>query len=373
MRLEVISDTRRFHELQHDWDRLLSTDGSVGLPLTHAWLYTWWQVFGTDKQLSIHCVYSEEKIVAIGPFMQEKSNYRGIPVTIQKLMANGHSPYCDLIFRGGLPTKQKAEIIDLIIKNCPADILQFSKIPENSFVLQYLKNKPENYGYHVGIKPGLVTPIIRIQGRWDDFIQEKSRKFRKSLNNKLNKFNKLSDYKISCVQIPDSSHPYLGEIVDISKKSWKRKINNDLGTNSAGREFLLKLAVLLGPKDMLNIWILHNGNKPVAFEYHLNYRGVTYPIRADFDEEYRSISPGSILEYTALKTLFEGENIQEYYSCADDYWYLNNWTTELKKHFNVEVFMNGWKAQILYHFEYSLLPKLRKIRDYIYKPAASDK
>jgi len=369
MRLEVISDTIRFHDLRDEWDRLLSTMSSPTLPLTHEWIYTWWQAFGSNKQLTILCVYNGEKLVAIGPFLQEKARYRGIPVTIQKLMANGHSPYCDLIIDGGLSVIQKGEIVDSMIQNSPADIIQFTKIPGDSFVLDYLKNKSVTYIYHFGYKPDLITPVIRIQGNWDKFIRAKSRKFRKNLNNKLNKFNKLSDYTIDCIQIPDNSHPYLSEIVDISQRSWKRQINNDLGSNSTGREFLLRLAAVFGPKEMLKIWILHNGKKPVAFEYHLQYRGIVYPIRADFDEEYRSIAPGSILEYTALKALFESDKIQEYYSCADDYWYLNNWTNELKKHFTVEVFAHSWKAYFLYRFEYTLLPILRAFRNKIYKPA----
>jgi CelD/BcsL family acetyltransferase involved in cellulose biosynthesis len=369
MRLEVISDTAHFQTIQQDWDRLLSTSNSPALPLSHDWFCAWWQVFGVGKQLYIVCVYDNDQLVAIAPFMREKASYRRVPVTIQKFMANGHSPFCDVILPEDLSAGKKAEVLDLIIQNNSADILQFNKIPENGIIANHVRRSDKCRYYRYGIKPSLVTPIIRIQGDWEKFIQEKSRKFRKSLNNKLNKFNKSAAYTIDCVQIPDDQHPYLTKMVEISKNSWKRKIKNDLGSNIAGREFLFKLAARLGPKGMLHIWMMHKGEQPVAFEYHLGFHGVVYPVRADYDDGHRMISPGSVLEYTALKSLFENQDAQEYYSCADDYWYLSNWTNEMHKHITIEIFADSWKASILHILEYVLIPKLRILRDKIYKRA----
>ena len=123
------------------------------------------------------------------------------------------------------------------------------------------------------------------------------------------------------------------------------------------------LADMFGPGGNVNLWIAHKAGVPVAFEYHLVFHGVVYPLWADFSEAFRTFSPGSVLEYTALKTLFDEKKVKEYYSCADDYWYLNNWSKELKNHLDVELFADTWKAQWLWALEYKLIPKWRFMCD----------
>lgn len=363
MFLEVVTEINGFRDLRDEWNRLLLTRATMPLPLSHDWFYTWWQVFGANRQLNIVCVYDEEQLVAIAPFLKEQSRYRGIPTSIQKLMANGHSPYCDFIVDNAVSEHQKNEILKLITRCDSADVLLFNKIPEDSMVVHYLAEKARHSGLRYGIKPSLITPVIRVNGEWDDFIGGKSRKFRKSLNNKLNRFNKAGDFSITRESITSREHPYLNQMVEISKQSWKKKIKTDLGSNNSGREFLLMLADMFGPRGNLNLWIVHKAGVPVAFEYHIEFHGVVYPVRADFSETFRTFSPGSVLEYTALKTLFDEKNVKEYYSCAADYWYLNNWSKETKKHLNVELFASAWKGQLLGFLEYKLIPKLRFLRD----------
>lgn len=359
MRLEVVTETSDFRELRSEWNRLLMTSGNASLPLSHEWLYAWWQVFGANRQLKIVCVYTEDQLVAIVPFVNERIRYRGIPADVQSLMTNGHSPYCDAIIDNNVSADQKNEILELITRCDSTDILQFNKIPEDSAVVAFLAKKAADDKICCGITPSLTTPVIAITGEWTEFYAGKSRKFRGSLNSKLNRFNKEDDFTISCENIASRNNPYLEEMVEISKQSWKKKIKNDLGSNTAGREFLLTLADVFGPGGNVNLWILHKSGVPVAYEYHLDFQSVVYPVRADFSEAFRAFSPGSVLEYTALKNLFDEQKAREYYSCADDYQYLSNWSKEVKNHLNVDLFARGWKAQFLYVLEYKIIPKFR--------------
>ncbi len=363
MRLDLVTNIDRFLELRDDWNRLLLKSGSMRLPLSHEWLFTWWQVFGGERQLNIICVYDEVRLIAIAPFLNEQSRYRGVAAKIRKFMANGHSPYCDLIIDGDISEDQKNEVLELITRSDSTDILQFNKIPEDSLIFRNITERGKNPRFRCGIKSSLVTPIIQVQGEWDEFFANKSRKFRRSLNNKLNGFKKSGDFTTTCEKITSSEHPYLVQMVEISKQSWKKGIKKDLGSNAAGRDFLFKLADKFGPTGNIDLWIVHKGDKPVAFEYHLEFGGVVYPIRADFSETFRSFSPGSVLEYMTLKNLFDEGEASEYHSCADNYWYLSNWSMESRRHAIIEVFANSCKAQFLYALEYRLIPKIRVFRD----------
>lgn len=367
MHIEIITDATRFYNLRNKWSDLLATQTSTPLPLTHEWLTTWWKNFSSNRVLHISCVYEENQLIAIAPFMKENITYRGIPATVISLMANGHSPYCDVIFNGAINSEKIANILELLIKTNSENILIFAKIPENSPTYLYLTSGSLACGYHYGITNSLITPIIKINNNWNNFYKSRSHKFRKSMQNKINRFTKEVDFSISKEIITSRNHSTLKQIVEISKQSWKTQIKNDLGSNSAGREFLFGLVDAFSVTQAIQVWITRKHDTPVAYEFHLIFDGVVYPLRADYDESYKKYSPGSILEYTALKALFDEKTVSVYDSCADDYWYLNNWTNEFRRLFNIEVFNGNVKSLLLYYLKFKVMPLLRVVRDKLKK------
>lgn len=365
MRIETITDTDRFFGFRTQWNDLLATGEANSLPLTHEWISAWWKSFGGNKKLNINCVYDGKRLIAIAPFMKENTTYRGVPVTMCRLMANGHTPYCDVIFDGAAERGTISKILELLISTNAENIMVFSKIPETSPTYSCLVANSRIYGCRYGVKNSLVTPVIRIDTNWDEYFKLRSRKFRKNINNKSNRFDKESDFSIDREIITSRKHPVLNEIVEISRHSWKTRIKNDLGTNIAGREFLFELVDAFGEDNAVQIWIVRKSGVPVAYEFHLVFDGVVYPLRADYHQGYKEYSPGSILEYTALRTLFDEKKVTKYDSCADNYWYLNNWTDEMRKQFDIEVFPNGLKSFSLYAMEYYVIPLFRIARDKI--------
>lgn len=352
MHLKVVTDIKHFRDLRDEWNQLVQKTEPAGLALSHEWLFAWWQIFAADRKLNIILVYDEPKLVAIGPFLKERFRYRGIPSSRLQLMTNGHSPYCDLIVDNTASERKINEILQLIFQCDSADVLMFNKVPENSPMVRYLTEKASSFEFRYGIKPSLITPTIHISGEWEEFFRSKSRKFRKGLKNKLNRLDIAGDFSITCESISSRDNPFLIEMIDISKASWKRAVKNDLGSNAAAREFLFKLADVFGPGGHLDLWIMHKADMPVAFELHLDYFGVVHPIRADFSEKFKPFSPGSVLLYVALKSLFEKKTVSEYYSCAHNYRYLTHWSKTLKKHVQIEFFACSWKPQLLYMLEH---------------------
>lgn len=365
MRFEIIEDVNDFVEFHDAWNRLLAKNITNPLPLTHEWMVAWWKNFGGNRQLFVVCVYDKNSLVAIAPFMRDEVSYRGIQTTVLRLMANGHSPFCDVILDGSASEETISKITEQLVNANTADIMTFAKISETSSIHASLIADPRVHGHRYGVKDSLITPILTITGSWDDYFRGRSRKFRKNIANKLNRVTKEPDISINKEVVTSRHAPVLDEIAEVSSRSWKARIKNDLVSNTAGRGFLLDLVDSFGPEGAVHIWALRKAGVLVAFEFHLVHGDVVYPLRADFDENYRKISPGSVLEYTALKALFEEKNVSQYYSCADNYWYLNNWTNDVRKHFDVEVFASGIKPFMIHALEFRIIPLLRVAREKI--------
>jgi hypothetical protein len=95
--------------------------------------------------------------------------------------------------------------------------------------------------------------------------------------------------------------------------------------------------------------MVYCGEKPIAFEYHLNYEGVASPVRADFDEAYSALSPGAHLEYVILQNLFDDpcRTVREYNTCADGYAYELRWTDHVRPHYRAWVFNRRMYSRLL--------------------------
>lgn len=362
MRLRVITTTEELQTLRADWNRLLRSTAMNAVQLTHEWIECWWKSFGSRAELHVLLLFNEEnELTGIIPLMRSESRYRGINIKKLSLLANGHSPSSDII----TATFDLENVVYALfehVKNLPNwDVLDLHKISRSSLACEYiLKHMVSQYPY--GIKENIQSPFIVVNTSWPMFLKERSCKFRKVLRNKINRANRAGDLKFEKIAIPDSRHPALARMIEISSRSWKGLIGKDLKSNPESLRFHLLLADSLGRRGMVYLWFLKKGHLPIGFEYHLVYNAVVYPIRADYDEQYRKLSPGTLLEHHILETLFTESTIREYYSCGDNYPYLLNWTDMIRQHINIEVFNKKTLPLSLHSFEYDVLPVVRKLR-----------
>lgn len=360
MELRVVRGEEEFQQVKPQWDALVASLTPTPLPMTHAWLVAWWRAFADNMTMEFRCVFDNGCLVGIAPLVRSRESYRGIPVTLLKLAANGHSPFSSIVVDASLTPGQRDEVLALLTAVTSREIALFFKIGKDSDLKKFLldSNKPGHQ--RVGEKPSLKTPVIDINQSWDEFYRARPRSLKKSLNNKLNRFRRDDGFSVEQEWITYPEQPIVDELVTISAKSWKTSIGNDLKSNRRSRSFLLNLIESFGRSGTLSAWIVRHRGKPVAFELHIVCDDVVYPIRADYDEAFKAFSPGSVLEYSALKSLFEQGQYRQYYTCADDYWYLSNWTHNYRNLCSIELFGDSLKLRLLYFAEYRLIPLIKR-------------
>lgn len=361
MELFVVASGEEFDRIQSQWDALVKKLNPVPLPLTHSWLRSWWDAFSGDMIMEFRCLYKDKVLVGAAPLVRIQERYRGIPVTLLKLAANGHSPYSSIIVDSSLTAAERDEALLALTSVGAKEIGLFFKIGQESDLERFLMDSSKLGHKRIGEKPSIRTPIVNIDQSWQDFYRSRPRSLRKNINNKLNRLKKLGDFCIQHENIVSVDQPILDELVAISAQSWKSAIGNDLKSNQKSHRFLFNLVNAFGKSGSLSAWIARCDGQPIAYELHLVHDDVVYPIRADFDQAFKALSPGSVLEYSALRSLFEEGVYRQYYTCADDYWYLTNWTSNCRKFCSVEVFGDSFKLRALYWLEYRLIPLIKRV------------
>ncbi len=362
--------------LRPQWDDLLESSRNNVVQLTHEWMTAWWDSFNRGKKLHIVAIYGDDgRILGIAPLVSGRCSYRGVNIRKISLMANGQSPSADFIIRDGNHESVISELLGYLDTLKDWDLLELNKLNKGDKTSDTLFKYLTGNRILFGIKNNIESPFIEIESDWETFFGQKSKKFKKSLRNKINRIDKAGDISIERIQINDTNDPHIRTMIEISSNSWKKDIGNDMLGNPRINNFYKRICDSLGRKGAITLWLLKKGDKPIAFEFHLNYRGVVYPVRADYDEAFGDLSPGSVLEYNILKTLFEEGRHREYNTCGHTYDYLMNWSTDTKKHINFEIFRRQYKSYALYFLEYLSIPLLRRlrvdqIRDYVKKGAA---
>ena len=101
------------------------------------------------------------------------------------------------------------------------------------------------------------------------------------------------------------------------------------------------------------------GATPIAFEFHLTYNNVVYPIGQIMMIIQRVVTR-SVPEYNIIKTLFGEGVVKEYNTCGHTYNYLMNWSEDTRKPVNIEIFCKIINP-VFFGLEYKLIPLLRRL------------
>ena len=365
MKVKIIKTIKEFELLKDSWNDLVNKSGNILVHLKHEWFYAWWMSFKNHKQ-SLHVltvIDDNGDIIAIAPLMQFKCLRLGIPVRKICFLANGHSPSADFIIRKDKTAEGIQSIFHHLKVNSDWDIIELQKLNSKGNTFLFIMNYLKQSGDLFGVKDTIETPFIKIDSDWNTFLHTRSQRFRKALRNKINRAKKIPDSSVEKIQITGSNHPALQDMFSVSGRSWKKKVHSDLQSNVCSKNFYMHISDQFGPQGIATLWFFKILNKPIAFEYHLSYNNVIYPLRADFDESFRYLSPGSVLEYNILKNLFDNPNtFKEYDTCGDTYRYLLNWTENTRKYLKIEIYSGNFRSHILHALKYKLLPILRKLR-----------
>ena len=363
--LKVITKPEGLQAIQEGWLELLTHPGNSGIHQSFDWFWAGYQAFHLDDQLYVLVLKGDNgSVIGVAPLVITYRKYRGVRVRRIGFARNEQSPANDFILSPGLEDNCLDLILDHLCLFLHWEFIDLQKLNADKPIGRYLQNSLGDGNYRFGIQPNIQSPYISIDKTWEDFWNSRSKKFKKAMRNKLNRAQKSQDLVIEKIPVTSGKTPELEDILSISSNSWKRQIGTDLATREDNWEFYKQISNLYGPKGFPFIWLLRIGRVGAAFEFHLEYNGVIYPIRADYDETYKDISPGSILEYEIIKRHFCEKRFAEYNSCGATYEYLLNWADELRSYHNVEIFARNPKMNLLFALEYKVLRWMRRTAFY---------
>ncbi len=145
---------------------------------------------------------------------------------------------------------------------------------------------------------------IDLRGSFADYLKKFSSKSRSTLLRKIRRFTELCGGQLRWQQFrtPEEMLDFHRLARELSQKTYQEKLLDEGLPES--REFVQEM-ICLAAQDSVRAYLLFFKNRPVAYLYCPVEAGILRYAFQGFDPELWKSSPGTVLQYLALQSLFE--------------------------------------------------------------------
>lgn len=367
--IEVIRDFGLFLELKPEWDALLSRMGdAASVFMSHYWYECWLRHFCGEAKLHVLILRRGGVIVGIVPLIQRRISLYGLPVRSLCFPENGNSLHNDLL----LAPDQRMELLTELLRflYCDQegwDVVHLYRMPADSSNLAMLLKLLTDDGTPHAVRSAYASPYLLVSGGWEAFHASRSKRVKKTLRHDQNSLLSAGSAEVLQLIRWDEYLAHRESIYQVARNSWTEKVGNSLAS-PVNRAFFDDLSRKAAEAGGLRIALLNFNGRPIAFEFHLRGFGKQHAMRASYDREFATLSPGTFLEMEVLKRLYDepaGVTFYDFGGSSDPY--KRRWTDEARELVLLQVFNKRAYSRLCRFYTVNVISFLRGMRKYLRK------
>jgi len=307
--LEIIQNEDRFYSMRNDWNRLLEKSRVNNPYLTHEWLSSWWKAYKDNKALNVVVFKQQGQIIGAIPLVLSKEAIFGIPIKVIKFFSD-HWGKMDFILTDN-KTECITEFFSWFHSAKIADVVILSRMPENSESASVIEEvaKDKKFIYK---KTGMKNTVILLQGSWEDYLKQLSRKFRYEIKNKKKTLFGLGEIIFERVREVEDTDKILHFLTEVGTKSWKYKEGKGIIVSKQGLLFYRDIISEWSKTKKLDISLIRHKGIPIAFAFRIKYEDTYYALETAFNQGYYNYSPGLVVNSILLEQLFDEKSANRY-------------------------------------------------------------
>jgi CelD/BcsL family acetyltransferase involved in cellulose biosynthesis len=339
MKYRTINSFDDFAALRESWNQLVGRSYQDTVFFKHQWFESWWKAYGDRHELSVAISQEDQHIQGAMPLMKSRERLYGLPIRKISFIANNEIPHCGPIIDRSLnlasATRSLLDYVTSTEKHW--DVIWLQRMVDNQEMIQPMVAYCRDQGYPVISRDSLHSPVLRLTTDWDTYYAGKTQRFKKKIRNDLNRLKRQGRLSIEQLTSPVLIQERFEDVFRVGNRSWKKKININIGSSVQNRRFFVGLPEwIASERDGVILWTLSVDEKMIAFEYHVQGDRTLFALRSEFDQDYGAHSPGAVLDSEIVKRLF-ANGIEVYNMCGDSSPYKLRWTSEAQVHRDVIV------------------------------------
>ena len=361
MTLQVrrISSDDEFGALAPAWSRLLERSGRPSPFLSHDWFACCWLASAPEAHPEVLLVEDAGRAVALVPLRRWRERVRGVPVWCVGFLESPDTVLADLV-----TDEDAARVVGAVLQHLGTrrdwDVVRLRKLRSTSPTVAALEALlPDRFAWRRA--PSVISPYVAINTSWPVFWNRTSGRFKKTVRNVQNRLSRAGRVTIDEHRVLDVGGRLLEEAIDVSRRSWKAERGVAIATMRHMPEFFAELSRRASARGWLSLWFVRLDGRAIATEYQLQAGGVVYALRADYDLEYRALSPGTALNAAIVKALFERGDVTEYDMGPGLNEYKLRWATGNHETVEVDFYAPHARGRLLALLERVVLPAVSRL------------
>jgi len=299
--------------LRPAWDTLLSLYPPATTFSTWEWLSSWWNSFGTNRQLLTLALFDSGRLVGLAPFSICKERVGWFSLRVLRLMGDGSgdSDNLDLPVQPGFESALAESVLrSLRQRRRQWDVCLLNTLPPDSLTGRRLGEMLSSSG-HTFYEYSSRSSAVPLPQSWELYNQALSSEDRNNLARYTRRLQRRYSTRIYRCAKADQLPLHLEALFRLHQGRWR--IAGEPGSFSSAerREFYQQLSFRLLARGWLELWVLELNREIAAVQFAFRYGEKVFQLQEGYDHERSSDRPGYVLRGEVLKQLIS-EKVRTY-------------------------------------------------------------
>jgi CelD/BcsL family acetyltransferase involved in cellulose biosynthesis len=342
-RIEWIADRARFDDLAADWDRLADREGT---PFSrHAWFQAWLDAFG-PTDLCTCVLWRSDRLAAALPLRATT----GGAATI----ANEHTPFLR-------PLGVDREAVMTLYEQTARELgqLVIEPLPYRFRRDDDLVQTASRRGIWTSTDSRHVSPIVDTAGDLNSWRERSKHGWGAPLERFRRKAVRERGAKLALLSAPKDLETELDECLQVEASGWKGKQETAVLSQPETTSFYRGVAAAFHERGELRLSTLRLDGRIAAFDLCLLHRGRLYLLKTGYDESFRKLAPGLLLQLSVIERCFETD-LDAFELLGGDAEWKRKFATSERQHVSLRSFRHRPGPALLFAYRRAVRPPLKR-------------
>ncbi|CAA0123407.1 Uncharacterised protein [Halioglobus japonicus] len=165
---------------------------------------------------------------------------------------------------------------------------------------------------------------------YEDYLASRPSKLRSTIRRKTQKFLAQDAGQLTLVKGGSTLEEAITQYTTVYNNSWKNE--------EPYRDFVPQLLRLAAKRGWLRLGIASYENQPVASQIWLIYSGTAYIFKLAYHEDYKRLSPGTVLTAYMMQRVIEEDHIDRIDYLSGDDTYKADWMSERREQHGIAAY-----------------------------------
>jgi CelD/BcsL family acetyltransferase involved in cellulose biosynthesis len=205
-------------------------------------------------------------------------------------------------------------------------------------------------GWHVRMRPLFDSPLMRIDGTWEQYLKGRSRTRRRNRarGEKLLHRTGTARFTHYADVTETDAESLVRRVFDVEHRSWKGRAGTSVRSVPHAETFYVELARRLADVGFLEFSFLELNGQPIAAAFGWRAKGDHFLVKIGYDEDHAIYGPGQLLVMELLRRCFEDRGGNLDFCGQAEPWSLE-WSTGLVPLGRIDLVPPDLASRSLYH------------------------